>query len=74
MTKIIGHRGYSGKYPENTLLAFQEAINAGAQMVELDVRLSQDEVPVVIHDLNLERTTTGQGPVDSYTLNSEESS
>lgn len=68
MTKIIGHRGYSGKYPENTLLSFKRAIAAGAQMVELDVRLSKDEELVVLHDLDLQRTTTGQGPVDSFSL------
>ena len=42
MTKLFGHRGYSGKYPENTLLAFQKAIEAGADGIELDVQFSKD--------------------------------
>ena len=65
---IIAHRGFKKKYPENTLFAFQAAINAGAQMIELDVTLSRDRRLVVIHDATLERTTNGQGPVHDYTL------
>ena len=68
MTKIIAHRGFSGQYPENTLLAFAKAIETGAEMIELDVRLTADEQIVVIHDLDSSRTTDGTGPVDSYTL------
>ncbi len=60
---IIGHRGYRGKYPENTLAGFKAAIDAGADMIEFDVRLSLDGHPVVIHDALLERTTDGAGPV-----------
>lgn len=47
---IIGHRGYPAKYPENTLLSFMSALYYGADGVELDVWLSGDGVPVVIHD------------------------
>jgi glycerophosphoryl diester phosphodiesterase len=65
---IIAHRGFKKKYPENTLFAFQAAMNAGAQMIELDVTLSRDRNLVVIHDATLERTTNGQGPVHDYTL------
>ncbi len=68
MTQIIAHRGFSGRYPENTLLAFAKAIEAGAEMIELDVHLTADEQIVVIHDLELGRTTDGIGPVDAYTL------
>jgi glycerophosphoryl diester phosphodiesterase len=60
---IIGHRGYRAKYPENTLAGFKAAIDAGADMIEFDVRLSQDGHPVVIHDARLDRTTDGAGPV-----------
>ena len=60
MTKLFGHRGYSGKYPENTLLAFQKAIEAGADGIELDVQFSKDGKLVVIHDETLDRTTTGK--------------
>ena len=61
MTKLLGHRGFSGNYPENTMLAFQKAIEAGADGVELDVQFSKDGKLVVIHDETLDRTTTGKG-------------
>jgi glycerophosphoryl diester phosphodiesterase len=54
---IIGHRGASAVAPENTMAAFQEAIAAGADGIEFDVRLSRDGVPVIIHDSTLRRTT-----------------
>jgi len=53
---IIGHRGASANAPENTLAAFQMALDAGADGVEFDVQLSRDGVPVVIHDDSLKRT------------------
>lgn len=66
--KIIGHRGYSAKFPENTLMAFQGAIDVGADMIEFDVLLSKDRIPVVIHDDTLNRTTNGKGLVASLSL------
>ncbi len=60
---IIAHRGASGEYPENTLLAFRQALEAGATWLELDVQLSADSALVVIHDETLERTTDGRGAV-----------
>ena len=65
---IVAHRGYSGRYPENTASAFDAAIRAGADMIELDVCLTKDRVPVVIHDHNLERTTNGHGLVSELTI------
>jgi len=65
---IIGHRGYSAKYPENTLAAFKGALDAGVKMIELDVTLSRDRKLIVIHDDTLERTTNGRGPVSDYRL------
>ena len=53
---IIGHRGASAHAPENTLAAFQMAIDAGADGIEFDVQLARDGVPVVIHDATLKRT------------------
>ena len=53
---IIGHRGASAIAPENTMAAFREAIAAGADGIEFDVRLTRDGVPVVIHDSTLHRT------------------
>ena len=65
---IIAHRGFQKNYPENTLIAFQAAMDAGVQMIELDVSLSRDRKPIVIHDATLARTTNGHGPVHDYTL------
>jgi glycerophosphoryl diester phosphodiesterase len=55
---IIGHRGASTVAPENTMAAFREAIAAGADGIEFDVRLTRDGVPVVIHDSTLHRTAS----------------
>jgi len=65
---IIAHRGYRTRYPENTLCAFAAAIEAGADMIELDVMLARDRRMVVIHDDTLDRTTNGRGPVGLKTL------
>lgn len=59
----IAHRGFSGKYPENTMLAFTKALEAGADGMEFDVHLSADGVPVIIHDEKLDRTTDATGLV-----------
>ena len=67
MTKNFAHRGFSGKYPENTLLAFQKAIEAGADGAELDVQLTKDGEVVIIHDETIDRTTDGKGYVVDYT-------
>ena len=64
----IAHRGYCKYYPENTLAAFQAAVDAGAPMIELDVMFSRDRKPVVIHDPTLERTTSGRGAVKDYSM------
>ena len=55
-------------YPENTLRAFEGAIDAGADLVELDVRLTSDGVPVILHDLEVSITTDGSGRVHELTL------
>ncbi len=60
---LWAHRGASRQAPENTLAAFMLAEEQGADGIELDVHLSRDGVPVVIHDETLERTTDGHGPV-----------
>lgn len=60
---VIAHRGASLELPENTLAAFQRALDLGADALELDVRLSRDGVAVVIHDATLDRTTRHGGPV-----------
>jgi glycerophosphoryl diester phosphodiesterase len=65
---IIGHRGASGWAPENTMPAFSLAIEHGADAIELDVRLTADHVPVVLHDATLDRTTDGRGQVRACLL------
>jgi len=57
---LIGHRGYSTIAPENTLPSFQLALDAGAELVELDYQQSGDGVPMVIHDPVLDRTTNAR--------------
>jgi glycerophosphoryl diester phosphodiesterase len=68
MTKIFGHRGSAGTHPENTLISFEQAYKDGADGIELDVQLSKDGVPVVIHDEKINRTTDGKGFVQDLTL------
>jgi glycerophosphoryl diester phosphodiesterase len=65
---VIAHRGASGYAPENTLPAFELAVQQGADAFELDVRLTKDGAPVVVHDATLERTTNLAGPVRGRTL------
>ncbi|MDX5474309.1 MAG: glycerophosphodiester phosphodiesterase [Bacillaceae bacterium] len=67
-TKIFGHRGSAGTHPENTMISFQQAFKDGADGIELDVQLSKDGVPVVIHDEKLNRTTDGKGFVKDFTV------
>lgn len=64
---IWAHRGASAHAPENTLAAFEAAVACGADGIELDIHLSQDGVPVVIHDETVDRTTDGRGPVAALT-------
>lgn len=61
---VVAHRGASSTHPENTLGAFEEAVRLGARLVEFDVRLSRDAMPVVMHDPTVDRTTDGRGRVD----------
>ncbi|MCJ7842748.1 glycerophosphodiester phosphodiesterase [Lederbergia sp. NSJ-179] len=68
MTKIFAHRGSSGTHPENTIAAFQEAIRLGVDGIELDIQLTKDHELVVIHDYTLDRTTSGSGKVEDYTV------
>jgi glycerophosphoryl diester phosphodiesterase len=65
---IIAHRGDSAHRPENTLASFASALEVGARLVEFDVRLTRDGMPVILHDATLDRTTTGTGPVGEHTL------
>ncbi len=66
--RVIAHRGFSGKAPENTLVAVRRAIELGADMVEIDVGLTRDGHVVVLHDETLDRTTDGEGLLSEATL------
>lgn len=65
---VIAHRGASIESDENTLAAFQKAIELNVDMIEFDVRQSKDHTPIIIHDDTLQRTTNGVGLVSSYRL------
>ncbi|MBQ9744910.1 MAG: hypothetical protein IJW19_07290 [Clostridia bacterium] len=60
---IAGHRGDSYNYYENTMTAFKKAVDEGADMIETDVRLTKDNVLVIIHDERVDRTTNSRGKV-----------
>lgn len=68
LPRLIGHRGAAGLAPENTLASFRRAQAAGVAMVEFDVRLTADGIPIVLHDDDLGRTTDGHGPAAALTL------
>ena len=65
---VIAHRGDHAAAPENTIAAFKQAVEVGADGVELDVQLTSDGEVVVMHDQTLERTTTGKGMVRAHTF------
>lgn len=58
---VIAHRGYRKRYPEHTMLAFQKALEAGCDAMEIDVQLTKDGIPVLFHDEKLDALTTGKG-------------
>lgn len=63
---LIGHRGAKGHLAENTLASFEKALQLNVDMIELDVFLSKDTIPVVIHDETIDRTTSGFGLVSNF--------
>ncbi len=65
---VTAHRGFNSRYPENTLLAFRKAVEAGADIIEFDLRASADGVPVLLHDPTLDRTTDGTGRPEEFSL------
>jgi glycerophosphoryl diester phosphodiesterase len=67
--KVIAHRGASGLAPENTMAAFEKAIQLKADYIELDIQISKDNQLVVIHDTTVDRTTDGSGEVKRFTVN-----
>ena len=70
MTKpidYVAHRGYQRKFPENTLIAYQAALDAGARFIETDVQLSADGVPFLYHDDDMARLSGQPGAISDYT-------
>jgi glycerophosphoryl diester phosphodiesterase len=65
---VIAHRGISGRYPENTLLAFEKAVDAGSDWIELDVHTTADDIVIVSHDTQADRCTDGHGYFKTMTL------
>ncbi|MEN8248703.1 MAG: glycerophosphodiester phosphodiesterase family protein [Bacteroidota bacterium] len=66
--KVVAHRGFSGYTPENTIPAIKKALELGVDIIEIDVHLSKDGIPVILHDFDLDRTTNATGPVINYTF------
>ena len=65
---VAAHRGWCAKYPENTMLAFEKAIELGVDQIETDVRVTRDGELVLIHDATVDRTTNGKGLVSEKLL------
>ncbi|MGH8658530.1 MAG: glycerophosphodiester phosphodiesterase family protein [Gammaproteobacteria bacterium] len=61
--RLVAHRGYMERYPENTLCALKAAADAGAHMLEFDIQLTRDKVPFLLHDATLDRTTGSSGRI-----------
>src|SRR4051794_23137839 len=64
----VAHRGASAYEPENTLRAFEKAIELGADMSEIDLHLSKDGELIVMHDYSVDQTTNGHGAIKEMTL------
>ncbi|MHB8254043.1 MAG: glycerophosphodiester phosphodiesterase family protein [Acidiferrobacter sp.] len=67
MIELVAHRGYAHRYPENTLVALEAAVAAGARYVEIDVQLTADQVPVLFHDHDCQRLCGVSGTIDERT-------
>lgn len=65
---ISAHRGWSAQYPENTMIAYMAALEEDIDEIEIDVHLTKDEVPVLIHDSTVDRTTDAAGLVNEFTF------
>lgn len=67
MVMVASHRGAHDKHPENSIGAIKEAIRLGVDIVEIDVKVSKDGVPFLMHDRTMDRTTNGKGDPEQYT-------
>ncbi len=66
LPKLIGHRGVKDLYPENTLESIARALDIGLSFIEIDVKISRDKQPILLHDDTLDRTTNGSGLAIDY--------
>ena len=65
---VAAHRGWKEKYPENTMEAFEKALELGVDQIETDIRMTKDGELILIHDATVDRTTNGTGNVHEFTL------
>lgn len=65
---VASHRAVHNRYPENSLAAIQEAIDLGIDIIEIDVKITKDSVPILMHDRTIDRTTTGKGDPETLTF------
>ena len=68
LPKLIGHRGVKDLKPENTFESILTAFDLGLECVEIDVKISKDRIPLLLHDDTLDRTTNGSGLVCDFTF------
>ena len=61
--KLVAHRGYAGRFPENTIPALEAAMDTGVAYIEIDVQLTSDHVPVLFHDTDIKRMTGANGSI-----------
>ncbi len=66
--KVVAHRGLSSKYPENTLIAYEAALQLNIDYLEIDIHKTADDKLVVIHDDSVDRTSNGTGKIKDYTM------
>ena len=66
--EIVAHRGGAGMAPENSLTCIEKGIATGADIIEIDIRLTKDDIVVVCHDSNVKRTTDGKGKIEEMTF------
>ncbi len=64
--QFVAHRGFQAEYPENTLIGVEAALDAGAQWIEIDIQISRDGVPLVVHDPDLRRISTSQAVIAEH--------
>lgn len=65
---ITAHRGFSSKYPENSIIAFKKAVEAGTDLIEFDIRRTRENIPIILHDSVIDKISNGTGLASGYLL------